>query len=76
MIVDADAAYRLEALGLRETRSPLVLQAFCQRCDQLLHERMYRPDEPLPADWDVAVEATADALVALDHGCRQDPCPC
>jgi hypothetical protein len=66
MQVYADAHVRLEALGLEDEVSPLVLQAFCQRCDQLLHERIYRAEQTA-TDLVVAVHAEADALRALAH---------
>ena len=66
MQIYADEAYRLEALGLGDDVSPLVLRAFCQRCDQLLHTRRYTA---LVSDATVVAEAEQDAAAALAHRC-------
>jgi hypothetical protein len=73
MIVYADAAYRLEAFGLDDDVSPLVIYAHCQRCDQILSQRRYRRQDRsrAPDGLTALVQAHAaeDTAAALAHVC-------
>jgi hypothetical protein len=67
-IVYADADYRLEALGLHNNVSPLVLRSVCQHCGDIVHERVYHEYEAV-ADDAVKFHGAVDAEITMQHVC-------